>query len=297
MAGRNQNSSKPPSGSSRGGGSSKGKGGGDASFMDSDFILLDDLVYAPLHALAESNQNLRAHIVEAIKDMSSVRQNGQEEVIHLDNINIAYDQVRQEGEEGYSIDNLQLQVPLLSVVPVTNLSIEKADIDFATEVRSDTDAEGKVKISGRICSPEQRESNFLPRVSYHMEIKSIPATEGIMRLTDLLSANQMAKQLDSTPITVEGNLRTDEQKSMWQEISDSKMKIKKLRQLYQKVADTLDEQEKLYQISKDAYEADTYEFDRNKYLKTQSDIMNQIMKEQEKIIDLEIKNGMSEANE
>ena len=296
MASRNQNSSKQQGDSSRVG-SAKGKGGGDANFMDSDFILLDDLVYAPLHALAESNQNLRAHIVEAIKDMSSVRQNGQEEVIHLDNINIAYDQVRQEGEDGYSIDNLQLQVPLLSVVPVTNLSIEKADIDFATEVRSDTDSEGKVKISGRICSPEQRESNFLPRVSYHMEIKSIPATEGIMRLTDLLSANQMAKQLDTTPITVEGNMRTDEQKSMWQEISDAKMKIKKLRQLYQKVADTLSEQEKLYQISKDAYEEDTYEFDRNKYLKTQSDIMNQIMKVQEKIIDLEIKNGLSEAND
>jgi hypothetical protein len=264
------------------------------NIMDNDFILLDDLVYAPLRALAESNQRLRAHVVEAIKSMGSVRQNGQEEVIHLDNINIAYDQVRPEGDDGYSVDNLQLQVPLLSVVPITNLSVKKAEIEFATEVRSDVDKDGKVKINGRICSPEQRDSNFLPRVNYHMEIKSVPATEGIMRLTDLLSSNQMAKQLDTTPVTVEGNLSSDEQKSMWQEISDLRTQIKKLKQLYQKVTDTLAEQEKLYQISKDAYEADTYEFDRNKYLKAQSDIMNRIMEAQEKIVTLELENGLGE---
>lgn len=292
MAGR---TTGPPKGGARPrqeSSSSGGKKNNDPNIVDSDFILLDELVYAPLHALAESNQRLRAHVVDAIKSMGSVKQNGQEEIIHLDNMNIAYDQVRQEGDEGYSVDNLQLQIPLLSVVPITNLTVDKAEIEFATEVRSDTDKDGKVKINGRICSPEQRDSNFLPRVSYHMEIKSIPATEGVMRLTDLLSSNQMAKQLDTTPVTVDGNLSTDEQKSMWQEISDARTNIKKLKQLYQKVTDTLTEQEKLYQISKDAYEEDTYEISKDKYLRAQSDIMNRIMKEQEKIVDLEIENGL-----
>ena len=267
----------------------------ESSIIDSDFILLDELVYAPLHSLAESNQRLRAHVIDAIKNMGSVRQNGQEEIIHLDNINIAYDQVRQEGDDGYSVDTLQLQVPLLSVVPVTNLMIEKAEIDFSTEVRSDADKDGKIKINGRICSPEQRDSDYLPRVSYHMVIKSIPATEGIMRLTDLLSSNQMAKQLDTTPVTMDGNLSTDEQKSTWQEITDLRLNIKKLKQLYQKVTDTLAEQEKMYQISHDAYPEDTYEFDKEKYLKAQSDIMNHIMEAQEKIITLELANGLGES--
>lgn len=265
---------------------------GEAGIMDSDFILLDDLVYAPLHALAESDQKLRSHVINAIKSMGSVRQNGQEEIIHLDNLNIAYDQVRQEGEEGYSVDNLQLQIPILSIVPVMNLNVEKADIEFATEIRTNHDKDGVVKINGRICSPEQRDSNFLPRVSYRMKVKSIPATEGIMRLTDLLSTSQMAKQLDTTPITIDGNLSTDNQKNTWQEITGLKANVKKLRQLYQKVTDTLMEQEKLYQISNDAYSEDTYQFDRNKYLKAQSDIMNRIMECQEKIVDLELANGM-----
>lgn len=90
------------------------------SYKDSDFIPLDDLVYAPLHALAKSNQQLRAQVVEAIKSMGTVRQSGQEEVVRLNNINIAYDQVRPEGDDGYSVENLQIQVPLLSIVPITN---------------------------------------------------------------------------------------------------------------------------------------------------------------------------------
>lgn len=106
------------------------------AIMDSDFIPIDDLVYAPLHALAKSNHRLRSEIVEAIRSMGTSKQVGQEEVIHLNNINIAYDQIRPEGEEGYSVDNLQVQVPLLSIVPVTNLGVEKAEIGFSTEIKA-----------------------------------------------------------------------------------------------------------------------------------------------------------------
>ncbi|MEY8393094.1 DUF2589 domain-containing protein [Lachnospiraceae bacterium] len=290
MAGKENASS----GSRRDQSSGREKKNNDAGIMDNNFILLDELVYAPLHALAESNQKLRAHVIDFIKNMGSVKQNGQEEIIHLDNMNLAYDQVRQENEEGYSLDNLQVQIPLLSVVPITNLAVEKAEITFATEVRAENDTDGKVRINGRICSPEQRDSNFLPRVSYHMEVKSMPATEGVMRITDMLSSNQMAKQLDTTPVTMNGNLSTEEQKNTWQEISEFKSQVKKLKQLYQKVTENLKEQEKLYQISQDADPEETYSFHRQTYLKAQSDIMNRMMELQEKIMILELKNGLDE---
>ena len=48
-------------------------GGMDAGFKESDFIPLDDLVYAPLHALAKSNQQLRAQVVDAIRSMGTLR--------------------------------------------------------------------------------------------------------------------------------------------------------------------------------------------------------------------------------
>lgn len=262
-------------------------------YKDSNFILLDDLVYAPLHALAKSNQQLRAQIVDAIKSMGVICQNGQEETIRLNNINIAYDQVRPEGEEGYSVDNMQMQVPLLSIIPLTNLNVEKAEIDFSTEVRVVNEGEGACKINARICSPEQRDSDFLPRVSYKMKVCSIPATEGILRLTDLLSANQVAKQLDTTPVAVDGNLGSDDQKKLWQDVSKMKAKVKKLKQLYQKISDMIDKQERLQQISRDAFEENTREFDKDKYLMAQSNIANRIMEYQEKIMNREIEFGLN----
>lgn len=122
----------------------------------------------------------------------------------------------------------------------------------------------------------------------------MPATEGVMRITDMLSSNQMAKQLDTTPVTMNGNLSTEEQKNTWQEISEFKSQVKKLKQLYQKVTENLKEQEKLYQISQDADPEETYSFHRQTYLKAQSDIMNRMMELQEKIMILELKNGLDE---
>lgn len=260
-----------------------------AGIMDSEFIALDELVYAPLHALAASNRQLQAHIVEAIKSMGTSRQNGQEETIHLSNINLAYDQIRPEAEEGYSVDNLQVQVPLLSIVPLTGLNVEKAEISFSTEVKAMTNEETReTKIGARICSPSQRDSDFLPKVSYKLQVSSVPASEGILRLTDSLSANQVAKKLDTTPVAINGDLSSDEQKTAALENRLLKAKITRLKQLYRKISDMISEQERLHQISKENFEEDTHEFDRDKYLMAQSGIINRIMEYQERSIDRDI---------
>lgn len=262
------------------------------AYRESDFILLDDLVYAPLHALAVSDQQLRTQVVEAVRNMGTLRQDGQEESIYLNTLNIAYDQIRQEDEDGYRVENLQMQVPLLSIVPPASLNVEKAEIDFSTEVHTETGTKGDCRIMARICSPRQRESDSLPRVTYRMKVCSVPATEGIMRLIDMLSANQIAKRLDSTPVAVDGDLGSDVQKNIWQEISELKAKTARLRRLYQKIADMLDEQERLRQIMPEDFQEDAYESDREKYQAAQSDIANRIMEYEESIINREIEFGL-----
>ncbi len=281
---RQENAADTPSSGER-------KKGG--AIMDNDFILLDDLVFAPLHALAKSNNRLRAEVVEAIRSMGTSKQNGQEEIIHLNNLNIAYDQIRTEGDEGYSVDNLQVQVPLMSIVPVTNLGVDKAEIDFSTEIKAVNNEEtGETRINARICSPSQRDSDFLPKVSYKLQVSSIPATEGIMRLTDALSANQVAKKLDTTPVAIDGDLGSADQKNTVQRIRQLKTKIGKLRQLHQKISDMIAEQERLHQLSKDSFAEDTYEFDKDKYMMAQSNIINRIMGYEEEIMNLEISYGL-----
>lgn len=257
------------------------------------FLPLDDLVYAPLHALADSNLRLRMQMVDAIKNMGTPEQDGKEETVRLNNINIAYEQVRPEGDEGYSVDNLQLQVPLLSVIPLTNLNVEKAEIGFSAEVKAEKKEDGKCVLTARICSPEQREGDFLPRVSYKLQIRSLPAGEGILRLTDMLSANQIAKKTDTTPIAVDGNLGSSDQKNTWQEISEMKAKVKKLKQLYRKISSMVAEQERMQQIGRESFAETVREFDKDKYLMAQTNIANRIMEYQEKIMNKEIEFGLN----
>lgn len=262
------------------------------NIVDSDFIPLEDLVYAPLYALAKSNHQLRAQIIGAIRDMGTVEQNRQEEIIHLNNINLAYDQVKQDSD-GYSIDNLQVQVPLLSIVPLSNLNVEKAEISFSTEVKTMLNEENKeVKINGRICAPSQRESDFLPRVSYKLQVSSLPATEAILRLTDALSSSQVAKKLDTKPVAITGDFGSREQKEVILETKKLRAKISRLKQLHQKISGMIAEQERLRQISDESFAEDTYEFDRDKYLMAQSNIINRIMEYQEKVMNMEIRFGL-----
>ena len=263
-----------------------------AVYKESEFIALDDLVYAPLHALAQSNYQLRAQVVDAVRSMGTPVQSGQEESIRLNKLNIAYEQIRPDGDEGYSVDNLQMQVPLLSIVPLTNLNVEKAEIDFSTEVKAENDENGNCRMLARVCAPKQRKSDNLPRVSYKLKVGSIPATEGMMRITDQLSANHVAKKLDTTPIAVDGSPGSEKHKEAKEEITVLKEKIKRLRQLSEKVENMISEQERMEQISRTAYPEDTYEFDKGKYLMAQSNIANHIMEHQERIMDLEIGLGL-----
>lgn len=264
----------------------------DQKYDYSEFIPLDDLVYAPLHALALSNEQLRARVVDAIKNMGTVKQNGSEEIVKLNNINIAYEQVRPESGEGYNVDNLQMQVPLLSIIPITNLNVDKAEIDFDAEIKAEKGEQGQYIINGRICSPEQRESDFLPRVSYRMRISSLPATEGVMRLTDTFSSNQVTKKLDTTPVAVDGNLGSDDQKELWQETTMLKNKINRLRRLYRRISDMIADQEQMEQVGKSAFADTIREFDKDKYLMAQANIANRIMEYQEQIMNREIEYGL-----
>lgn len=266
------------------------------TYQESNFMALDDLVYAPLQALAESNHQLREQVIEAIIGLGDIERDNREENIHLKNLNLAYEQVRPEGEDGFCVDNLQVQVPLLSIVPITSLNVEKAKIDFSAEVRTVKDENGDGQILARICSPEQRESDNLPRVSYQLEIGSIAATEGVLRITDMLSSNQVAKKLDSTPVTADGNLGSEKHKNVKEEIDTRKAKIKKLKSLSQRVSDMLDEQERVQQVSKGIYSEGASEngmdLDRDKYQVAQANIEKQILEHQEKIMDLEIQMGL-----
>lgn len=251
---------------------------------NSDFIPLNDLVYAPLNALAKSNENLHTSIIEAIKKMGNIEKVNNEEVINLKSINVAYEQVREESDGDYNVEKLQMKLPLISILPLTSLNVQKAEIDFSTEIKIDKEDKDNFEIFARVCSPVQREFDFLPRVTYKMKINSLPTSEGFMRLIDLLDVNQIIKKVDTTPISTDGSFLKDSDKNIYNEISILKRKVQKLQKLYNKITDMIKEQENMEQILND----DNSKFDKDKYLNIQSDIINKIKKYKELIIEKEL---------
>ena len=251
---------------------------------NSDFIPLNDLVYAPLNALAKSNENLHTSIIEAIKKMGNIEKVNNEEVINLKSINVAYEQVREENDGDYNVEKLQMKLPIISILPLTSLNIEKAEINFSTEIKIDKKDKENFEIFARICSPDQRECDFLPRVTYKMKINSLSTSEGLMRLIDLLDVNQIVKKVDTTPISIDGGFIKGSDKNIYNEISILKRKVKKLQKLYNKITDMIKEQENMEQILNDG----SSKFDKDKYLNIQSDIINKIKKYKELIIEKEL---------
>lgn len=258
------------------------------TILDSDFVNLDDLIYAPLHALAESNYKLRSEVINNVQNMATVDNGNDGTIYNLKNINIAYDQVRADVDYSYSVDKLQVQVPLLSLVPVTNLGIKEAEIEFSTEVRTQENIEKKErKFEARVCSPEQRNSDFLPRVSYKVKVKSIPATEGIMRLIDSLNANQVVKKMESQIISANGNATNDKQKVEMATLNELKSRVTTLKQLYAKVNDILDEMEQLKKI-KSPSDTNKSEYDKTFFEGRKKAIVDEIIKSQDEIMRKEI---------
>lgn len=266
-----------------------GKGQDDqATVMDSDFVNLNDLVYAPLRALAESNHNLRSEVIKSIQSLSSVDNDEQGTTYHLNKINIAYDQVRADVDDSYSVDKLQVQVPLLSIVPVTNLGIEESEISFSAEVRTQESLDNNDrKFEARICSPEQRNSDFLPRVTYKMKVKSIPATEGIMRLIDSLSANQVSKKLESQIIASDGNQEGAMQNNTLSLINDLKVRATKLKQLYAKIDESLDEIEQMNKVKNNSSNGPEF-YDKAFFMDKKAAILDEVIKCQDEIMRKEI---------
>lgn len=206
------------------------------AYIDNDFIRLNDLVYAPLEALADSNIQLQRSALQAIQEMGTVKQDGEETVIHLNNTNLAYEHIKPEQGDGYSVENIQLQVPTISLVPFSSLNVQKAEIGFSTEIRVVNNKEKEYQINARICSPEQRESDFLPKVSYKMKVESIPATEGLLRILDMLGTSHVAKQLESRTLSTDGDVQSEDMQLLYQEKAEIRSRIRELKKLHNTIS-------------------------------------------------------------
>lgn len=249
----------------------------------SQFFPLDELVYAPLKAVALSNLNLGTSFIDNIKSLGTVKHIGNEEVLFLKKLNIEYDKLHPSENNDTYIEKVEMQVPLLSLIQIPNLNIKNAEVDFQAEVAVVEDKGNKKGIVARICSPQTRKTDELPKIEYKIKLKSAGVTEGYMRIVDALDSSPVSKKINASPLTSSRNVPEALQASF-----DQKRKLQNqldiLYGLYNDISEFIKENES----ANESFFINDREFSKQKYEDMKQDILSKILKIKEAMLENKI---------
>ncbi|MDR3013398.1 MAG: DUF2589 domain-containing protein [Chitinispirillales bacterium] len=172
-------------------------------------VELKDLVYAPLQAVSEANMRLSSNIVDFLASTGDMcADDAGKPTVHLHTIQMQYQQLRNDAEDNTVAERIGLEIPLLSIYPLSSLKVSKTKVAFDVEVKDMKAVGDSVKIYTQVCSKKQRKSANQARFSFEMELESIDISEGLARFVDTLNAQATPKRVSSRPLDESGNALT-----------------------------------------------------------------------------------------
>lgn len=168
-------------------------------------VELKELVYAPLSAISAANIRLSSNIVDFLATTGDMGadQNGKP-VVQLGTIQMQYEKLRNDADEGTVADYIGLEVPLLSIYPISTLKVSKTKVSFDTEIQDVEMSDDGAKIYTRVCSKKQRDGANAAKISYEVELESVSVPEGLARFIDTLNSQVIPKLLTSKPLDGSG---------------------------------------------------------------------------------------------
>ncbi len=172
--------------------------------MENVFVPIDDLVFAPINAIKEADIELSNGILKQIATFSE-REDGIEEipVMKLKNIKFLYERAKSD-QEGEKIETMGLTVPAASIVPLSALQICHSAVKFRVEMKTESGKDGSFDLLGKLAAGQQRKTDFLPKMSFHIKTESAPLPEGVARLIDVLDINQIPSVEEKTYVDTDG---------------------------------------------------------------------------------------------
>jgi len=170
---------------------------------------LKELVYAPIYAVSEANMRLGSNIVDFIATTGDINADETgKQVVHLKTMQMQYQQLRNDADDNTVSERIGLEVPLLSIYPLSSLKIAKSKISFDVEVKNIINSGDSAKIMAQVCSKKERSSSNQPRFHFNVELESVPVSEGLARFVDTLNAQAVPKRINTKPLDDSGNALT-----------------------------------------------------------------------------------------
>jgi hypothetical protein len=162
-----------------------------------------DLIGGPLMAACEAQSNLARSTADFIQTIGFKYDDKGNRLEELSMVDFKYSQLQADGSK----KNIELEVPLLSIVKVPSLAIKNVDIQFDMEVKSSTSETSKtaaefsssvssgwfgvkVEIKGSVSTSKENTRNTDTSAKYHINLHAADdgMPEGLSRVLDILNA-------------------------------------------------------------------------------------------------------------
>ena len=171
---------------------------------------MSDLISQPLIAAAQAQGQLAGVTQQFIKDIGL---QGDDNSLSARTVNFGFNSPVTDSEGNTTLAHNDLNVPLLSIVNVPNLSVKKATVDFTMEVKSSSKDTSSSATSGNVSTTAKYKAWWSPvsvkmtasvstnkksesvrstdnsaKYDVHVEARDDGAPEGLMKVLDILNS-------------------------------------------------------------------------------------------------------------
>ena len=178
-------------------------------------------------------------MIDLIASTGNINPTDTDNTIHLKTINLAYEQINNDSMNGKIIEEIGLKVPLVSMLPITNLQVKKTKLSFDAEIKRvhKDNKNNKYIMESRVCSKskQRRKDDGLPKLSFEIELESVPIPEGMARIVDVLNANPIPEILSSKQLDDKGEVVVGEEAAYYNKMKALKLKETKINRTADKL--------------------------------------------------------------
>jgi hypothetical protein len=206
-------------------------------------VNLRQLIYSSLESIIEANARMSQNMVDTIIKFSDDKGHDSDgyPVVQLKTLQLVYDQMRHDELDMLCTEKIGLEVPLLSIIPLSNMRVSKGKIQFSAEVQ-EIEAHGdQVDIYTKVVAPEGDRSGQCSKIDFEIEFESDPVAEGLSRVIDRLSQNFIPTVHENYPIDSDGRPLADDEREIYE---DRKKRVRQVKRL-QDILSRLNESQRL----------------------------------------------------
>ncbi|MCH5197069.1 MAG: DUF2589 domain-containing protein [Oscillospiraceae bacterium] len=202
---------------------------------------MKNLIGGPLSAAADASLQLAQSTADFINNV------GFDKDGKVRNVDFGYEKKISNDDGTTDLQEMKVQVPLLSVIPIPNLQIDEVNVTFDMEVKeseqseSSTDASAslsgsgsifgfKVSISGSVSTHSSNTRSSDNSAKYHVDVAATNhgTPEGLARILDIVAANVSPSLVSSKAVDEYGNPVSGDDKTRNDKIKELKAKQKQL---------------------------------------------------------------------